>query len=308
MFYGVKKGNIRNSGEISTNDILGIYDQFKNWLYQNYESGTNFQDVRDYYYSIFRFVVDQELNRITNRKPDDYNSILEFLGYIYYNLIFYPEIYVIEAKHNIYLSGYFKNYVNFDGDKKYSILNKKVVSTADPRFYDKLVLKLSDPLPSSISVGDDLWISNNFGFLPIVQNLYYFTKPNIQTIRLKGPNFLVRIESQGNATEALSMEQLINQTGSAYSEMVSKISVPFDTIVDNTNYRKFENFVNFSSATLRVSAFDTKKSQIEKLQGDIEYFTTKLDSNPDDQFYIKERTDANTEIDNIETSMSLTRK
>ena len=303
MFYGVKKGNIRNSGEISTNDILGIYDQFKNWLYQNYESGANFQDVRDYYYSIFRFVVDQELNRITNRKPDDYNSILEFLEYIYYNLIFYPEIYVIEAKHNIYLSGYFKNYVNFDGDKKYSILNKKVVSTTDPRFYDKLVLKLSDPLPASISVGDDMWISNNFGFLPIVQNLYYFTKPNIQTIQLKGPNFLVRIESQGNATEVLSMEQLINQTGSAYSEMVSKISIPFDTIVDNTNYRKFENFVNFSSATLRVSAFDTKKSQIEKLQGDIEYFTTKLDSNPDDQFYKKERTDANTEIDNIETSM-----
>ena len=303
IFYGVRKGNIRNNGEISTNDILGIYDQFKNWLYENYESGSNFQDVRDYYYSIFRFVVDQELNRITNRKPDDYNSIIEFLGYIYYNLIFYPKIYVIEAKHNIYLSGYFKNYINFDGDRKYSILNKKVVFASDPRFYDKLVLKLSGPLPASISVGDDFWITNNFGFLPVVQNLYYFTKPNIQTIPLKGPNFLVRIESQGNATEALSMEQLINQTGSAYNEIVSKISVPFDTIVDNTNYRNFGNFVNFSSATLRISAFDTKKSQIEKLQGDMEYFTAELDRNPDDLFYIKQNTDANTEIDNIETSM-----
>lgn len=303
MFYGVKKGNIRSSGEISTNDILGIYYQFKNWLYQNYESGASFQDIRDYYYSMFRYVVDQELNRITNRKPDEYESIVEFLGAIYYNLIFYPEIYAIEVKYNIYLSGYFKNYVNFDGDKKYSILNKKVVSATDPRFYNKLVLKLSDPLPASISVGDDLWITNNFGFLPIVQNLYYFTKPNIQTIRLKGPNFLVKIESQGNATEALSMEQLINQTGSAYNEMVSKLSVPSDTIVDNTNYRNFENFVNFSSATLRLSAFDFKKSEVIRLQDDIVYFTDKLDSNPDDQFYIKQRTDANTEIDNIETSM-----
>ena len=303
IFYGVKIGNMRNSGEISTIDIFGIYDQFKNWLYQNYESGANFQDVRDYYYSIFRFIVDKELNGINNRKPTDYNSILQFLEYIYYNLIFYPEIYVIEAKHNIYLSGYFKNYVNFDGGGKYSILNKKVVSASDTRFYDKLVLKLSDPLPDSISVGDDLWISNNFGFLPIVQNLYYFTKPNIQTIPLKGPNFLVRIESRGNATEALSMEQLINQTGSAYHEIISKISVPLDTIVDNTNYRNFENFVNFSSATLRISAFDTKKSQIQKLKDDIEYFTTKLDSNPEDIFYIKERTEANTKIDNIEVGM-----
>jgi hypothetical protein len=303
IFYGVKKGNMRNSGEISTNDILGIYDQFKNWLYENYEAGASFQDVRDYYYSIFRFVVDQELNRITNRKPSDYDSILQFLEYIYYNLIFYPKFYSIETKHNIYLTGYFKNYINLNGDERYSILNKKVVASSDARFYNKLVLKLSDPLPLSISVGDDLWITNNFGFLPIVQNLYYFTKPNIQTIQLKGPNFLVRIESQGNATEALSMEQLINQTGSAYSEIVSKISVPFDTIVDNTNYRNFENFVNFSSATLRLSAFDTKKSNIETLQSDIEYFTTKVDANPDDQFYIKERTDANSEIDTIETSM-----
>jgi hypothetical protein len=201
------------------------------------------------------------------------------------------------------LAGYFKNYINFNGDRKYSILNKKIVPAAEPRFYDKLVLKLSDPLPASISVGDDFWITNNFGFLPIVQNLYYFTKPNIQTIPLKGPNFLGRIESQGNATEALSMEQLINQTGSAYNEIVSKISVPFDTIVDNTNYRNFGNFVNFSSATLRISTFDTKKSQVKKLQDDIMYFTNNLDSNPNDQFYIKQLADANTEIDNIETSM-----
>jgi hypothetical protein len=36
IYYGVKKGNVRNNGQYSTNDILGIYDQFKNWLYQNY--------------------------------------------------------------------------------------------------------------------------------------------------------------------------------------------------------------------------------------------------------------------------------
>jgi hypothetical protein len=303
LFYGVKKGNLRNSGQIATNDILGIYDQFKNWLYQNYETGSTFQQIRDYYYSLFNFVVSRELNGIANTNSVEYGSIVSFLQTVYYNLTFYPAIYKIEAKYNIDLSGYFKNYINFSSGLSISLINKKVIPSTDPRYYDRLALKLATPLPLNISLGDDIWITNNFGFLPIVQNLYYFTKPNIQTIPLKGPNFLVRIESQGNATETLSMEQLINQTGSAYNEIVSKISVPFDTIVDNTNYRNFETFVNFSSANLRISAFDTKKSKIEKLQGDMEYFTAELGRNPNDLFYIKEHTDANTEIDNIETSM-----
>ena len=303
IFYGVKKGNIRNSGEVSTNDILGIYDQFKNWLYQNYESGSSFQDVRDYYYSIFRFVVDQELNRITNKKPDDYVEILEFLTHIYYNLIFYPQVYILEVKHDIYLSGYFKNYINLNGDRKYSILNKKVVPASDPIFYNKLVLKLSEPLPASVMEGDEFWITNTFGFLPIVQNLYYFTKPYVQTIPLRGPNFLVKIESQGNSTEALSMEQLVNQTGSAYNEIVSKINTPSGPLGDNTNYRNLENFINFSSATLRLSAFDLKRSEIQDLQARVNDVQIKVDGNPSDQFYKKELVDYNNRIDSIETSM-----
>jgi hypothetical protein len=303
MFYGVKKGNLKNSGEISTNDILGIYDQFKNWLYQNYEAGATFQDVRDYYYSIFKFVTNQELNRITNKKPDDYESILKFLEYIYYNLIFYPEIYTIEVKNNIYLSGYFKNYINVVGGDKYSILNRKISPSNDPRFYDKLILKLSEPLPASVMEGDEIWITNDFGFLPIVQSLYYFTKPYVQTIPLRGPNFLVRVESQGNTTEALSMEELVNQTGSAYNEIISKINTPEGPLGDNTNYRYFENFINFSSANLRLVAFDSKRSEIVELQAQIVNVQNKLNANPSDQFYQKEITDYNNRIDAIEASM-----
>ena len=121
LFYGVKKGNLRNSGQIATNDILGIYDQFKNWLYQNYESGSTFQQIRDYYYSLFNFVVSRELNGISNTNSAEYGSIVSFLQTVYYNLTFYPAIYKIEAKYNIDLSGYFKNYINFSsGDFNFS--------------------------------------------------------------------------------------------------------------------------------------------------------------------------------------------
>ena len=303
LYYGVKKGNLRNNGQIASNDIIGIYDQFKNWLYQNYEAGATFQDIRDYYYSLFNYVVNQELNRITNKKPDDYALVVGFLEKIYYNILFYPKILQLEIKYNVDLSGYFKSYINLNSGLSVSLLNKKVVESNDPRYYNKLALKLESSLPLNVSVGDDVWITNDFGFLPIVQNLYYFTKPYIKTIPLRGPNFLVQIESQGNSTEAVSMDQLINQTGSAYDEMLSKLSVPANSIIDNTNYRKFENFVNFSSADLRISAFDSKKVQITEQYSLIADLNAKINENPDDQFYIKEKSDANKEIDRLEASM-----
>jgi hypothetical protein len=302
LYYGVRKGGTRNNGQIAVNDILGIYDQFKNWLYSNYDSGSTFRDIQDYYYSLFRFVIDQELNRITNKKPAEYDQIVAFLQKIYYDLTFYPQFYFLQLKYNIDLSGYFKNILNHSGGYV-SITNKKLVLSEDPRYQNKLVLKLSEPLPQSVQNGDDVWITNNFGFLPIVQNVYYFTSNVIQTIPLRGPNFLVRIESQGNSTEALSMEQLIAQTGSAYNEVLSKILTPSQTVVDNTNYRSFENFINFSSAKLRVDAFTVKKTKIDDLYQTIAELQQKIDANPNDQFYIKEKTDANTEIDNLENSM-----
>jgi len=304
LYYGVKKGNLRNNGQIAVNDVVGIYDQFKNWLYQNYEAGATFQDIRDYYYSFFNYVVNQELNRITNKKPDDYDMVVGFLEKIYYNIIFYPKMYLLEIKNNIDLSGYFKSYINLNSGVSISLINKKIVASNDAIYYhDKLALKLESPLPLNVSVGDDVWITNDFGFLPIVQNLYYFTKPYIKTIPLRGPNFLVQIENQGNSTEALSMDQLINQTGSAYDEMLSKLSAPAHSIIDNTNYRKFENFINFSSADLRISAFDSKKAQITEQFSFISELDAKINENPDDQFYIKEKSDANKEIDRIEASM-----
>ena len=302
LYYGVKKGGTRNNGQIATNDILGVYDQFKNWMYQNYEAGITFQDIQDYYYSLFRFIVDQELNRITNSKPAEYDQILNFLQVIFYNYAFYPSFYVLTVKHNIDLSGYFKNILNYGGGST-SILNRKITYSDSDKYHNKLVLKLETPLPQSVQVGDDVWINNNFGFLPIVQNLYFFSRNVVQTFPLRGPNFNVRIENQGNSTEALSMEQLVNQTGSLYNEIVSKISGNPNVMPDNTNYREFSNFINFSSARFRVDAFDTKKQQIDTLRENIADLQAKLDLNPDDKFYAKEILDANSEIDSLETSM-----
>lgn len=302
MYYGVRKGNIRANGQYAINDIVGIYDQFRNWMYLNYESATTFEEIKTYFYSLFRFIADLELNHITNRKPEDYDEIISFLQTIYYELIFSPSEAKIESAYVANVSGYFKNMLNVNG-YSVSILNKKYVEPTDENFNGQLVLKLENPLPVEFDLGTEAWITNNFGFQPIVQNLYFFTKPVFNTIKLRGPNFLIRTESEGNSTEALSMEELIEETGSLYDEMISKIGARTSGTIDNTDYRYFKEFVNFSSAVLRMSAFDWKVSQLEQLRSNVADLSIKLASNPDDQFYLAEYNSANNEIDQIEASM-----
>lgn len=303
IYYGVRKGSVRANGQYATNDILGVYDQFKNWLYQNYEVGYTFQFIRDYYYSLFVYIVDQELNRISNKKPEEYPQIIEFLQTIFYNNIFYPAFFAIEAKYNIDLSGYFKYYLNIEGKQSMPIVNRKIVESADPRFYNRLALKLTKALPSDIELGHEMWVTNDFGFLPIVQNIYYYTKRVINTIPLRGPNFLIKIENEGNSTEAFSMETLLAETGSLFDELDQKIKGRASQFIDTTDYRSFENFVNFSSANFRTQAFEQKRSKIEALYDEIQKIDVALTNNPNDVFYIKNKKDANEEIDALEAGM-----
>lgn len=303
IYYGVPKGNYRHNGQVANNNILGIYDQFKNWLYQNYEAGGTFQEIKDYYYSLMLYIIDQELNNVTNKKPDSYPQIVEFLQTIFYNEIFYPVIYDIEIKRNVDLSGYFKYYLNFQDGTKISIINQKLIASNDDRFYDYLTLKLVSPLSAGIDLGAKAWITCDFGFLPVVQNLFYFSKPNIRTIPLRGPNFLIKIENEGNSTEALTMEQLLHGTGSLYNELSSKITARNEQLFDTTDYRNFENFVNFSSADIRLQAYGSKRKQIDELYAKIDQINANLISNPNDSFYLKEKSDANSQIDDIESKM-----
>jgi hypothetical protein len=303
IYYGVSAGNYKSNRQIANNNILGIYNQFNNWMYQNYESGVTFQIIQDYYYSLFLFIVDRELNNITNKRPESFPQIVEFLQTIFYNEIFYPAIYEAELKRNIDLSGYFKYYLNFTNGQKISIINQKLIPTQDPRFYDYLALKIIDPLPQNFDLGAEAWITCDFGFLPIVQNLFYFSKVEIKTIPLRGPNFLVKIENEGNSTQALSMDELISVTGSAYNELAKKISSRENQLIDTTNYRNFENFVNFSSADIRLQAFGGKRKQIDSLYYEIDTINAKLVLNPNDAFYLKEKSDANSQIDELEAGM-----
>ena len=302
IYYGVKKGNRRSDGQFSTNDVLGIFDQFANWAYQNYNGTQTLKEIETQYYSLFRYIADRELNYITNKKPDDYDKVIEFLSSIYYQAIFYPIFSKIKAEYINYISGYFKNFVNIN-DKLYAILNTKVVASTDSTQHDRLVLKLSEPLPTEIVRGQSTWIVNTFASAPILQNVYFFLQSVINLIKLRGPNLLSKFENEGNSTEMMSIEELIGETGSLYDEVLSKLEKKSENpTLRYVDYRYFENFVNFSSANLRLQSYGYKLDTIKQLESDIADLTSKLVLQPNDEFYLTQLTNDNSEIDSIKSS------
>jgi hypothetical protein len=299
-YYGVNKGSRQSSGKISQNRILGIFDQFSNWMDQNLNEYATFQDIRDQYYSLCSFIIDKNLNGINGINPVSYGSIINFLQSIYYTMIFYPTITQVEASYVDYITGYFKNYLNFGDDRLFPIMNMKVIPSADPTQHDQLAIKLKDALPNDLVISNTLWIENIFASAPILQNIYYFSNPVIAINKLRGPNFNVKFQNEGNSTETLSLESLIGETGSLYNEILTKLNSHTSSLVLNTvDYRYFEKFVNFSTADLRLKAYTVKLNSIYQYNQDVATASGHLIENPNDQFYQNDLEQANTSLNAV---------
>lgn len=304
LFYGVRKGSLKSGGTVATRTVFGIYNQFKNFLYENYESNLTFQEVKDYYYSLFVYLLNQELNQITNTKPDNYNDIVVFFQKIYYDYIFYPTMNRVESEYSDRFYGYLKNAMNFGNGKLLPILNTLTIPSNNPEVHDRLILKLRDVLPGSYKTGDSFWISNISICPPIVQNVQFFSSQDVVTIPVKGPNFNIRIENEGNSTINHSLESIVGESGSLYDELYSKLRYKIeDKSPINVDYRYFENFIKFSSVADRLEIFETKAVRIEEIRENISELDAKLVVSPDDLYYQKEKDDLNTEWNTLESSM-----
>lgn len=303
IYYGVNKGSLKNNGQLSSGTIFGIFDQLKNFLYQNYDNITTFQEIRNYYYSLFLYILDSELNQITNKKPAEYNTIVAFFRQIFYDVAFYPAITSTENDYQIYFSGYLKNSMNFGGGRLLPILNYQVSPSNDPIVSDRLILKLLEALPSDIKVGDAFWVSCTTVSTPVVQSTYFYSNSEIPTYQLRGPNFNFKMENEGSGTENLSIDTITGASGSLSDEITAKLK--YKTEIEaplNTDYRYFENFIRFSCVTSRLDVYSQKISRIDTIRSEIATLDSKLSLNGSDEFYLKEKRDLEIERSEIETS------
>jgi hypothetical protein len=303
-YYGVQKGSLKSGGMVSTRNVFGILDQFKNFLFENYESITTFDEIQDYFYTLFSYILNQELNQITNNRPQNYDDIVSFFRQIYFDSIFVPSINFIENRYKDNFSGYLKNVINFGDGTILPIVRTGVVPSTDESTHSRLILKLRDTLPDGYSVGDNLWISNISVSSPILQDLYFFSNQAVVTIPIKGPNFNIKLENEGNSTVEHSLESIVGESGSLYDELYSKLRYKIEEKAPtNVDYRYFENFVKFSSVEERLGVFEYKQNRIEEIRSLIADIDVKLVLLPTDEFLIKEKSDLNAEWNSLESSM-----
>jgi len=133
-----------------------------------------------------------------------------------------------------------------------------------------LYIKLYEPLPTTISLKNTLWLvetlSEPFSFQVVTD---FVAEDIVDTTQLRGPNISIELNEKANLTTPyLNLSTLLNTSvSSSYQQLQSFLEE--NNVEITVDYTDFSNFVHFSSAVERVQNFQYKLSQIQSLQSDI---------------------------------------
>jgi len=128
-----------------------------------------------------------------------------------------------------------------------------------------IVLKLYEPLPTSINKNDSLWISRLMA-LPFVRTITITSESEQNVKYLRGPNFNIDVDyvkQQSTSFEALDDLILSGSTSSQQIVDTYLYDNLFDVDKVNIDYSDFNNFVKYSSAVERLANFKYKKELLE---------------------------------------------
>ncbi len=138
--------------------------------------------------------------------------------------------------------------------------------------YGALVVKLLEPLPATIDLNTQVWISKQI--IPsIVESIVISDEDDDKCIPLK-PNFGTEIVSETGlqyfdeiiSSGSLTSTQLVNQYISRSEFTLEDLDLNYTSGSDVTSeyFLKFNNFVNFGSALTRIENFQYKVGAIEE--------------------------------------------
>ena len=159
--------------------------------------------------------------------------------------------------------------LNFGFNETYQIINAKfeINYTKTP----EIIVRLYNPLPAKFGEKSKVWISEEI-IDPILETLTIVPKhvPDPVT-NLAPPNFeLEEFDGFSTATSFKSWNDLLSSNLSTSQQIIdAQFSGSLSGIKLNINFRNFENFIHYSSATERVKNFKYKLELIE-------YYTTRI--------------------------------
>lgn len=275
-----------------------IKNEFENFLFSNYNSFLSFSDVKQKYSEIGIYYISRELRRIRISLTTEFES--KFNDYISVFLKIYNKCLDLNELENIYnlkTGSTYKFVLKFDNGEILPILNWKlsIENKDDDILHQPLLIKLKSVIPPSIDISVDRFIICNLISNSKYQKINIFTNTEIVTNKLKGPNFSIKFQNEGISTKFLNFEDLTKNSNQFF---INKLNEQFSTPNITIDYSKFENFIKFSSAKIRISNFELKKNTIDYYYSKIDSINTKLSSSYD-SYYISEKQSYYDKINNL---------
>jgi hypothetical protein len=166
-----------------------------------------------------------------------------------------------------------------DGDNKVITTWTGSVSSNNEK---SLILKLYEPLPTSVQPNDQVWISK-YQSNPVIEIVTISGLDEDYCSPLKGPNFTLEPD---NGIGFKVYDELIASGSETSTNLVNKYlaNIGIDTSILNIQYTKndvylFENFINFGSAEERVHNFLYKVKLIEEYKTQLNNLIGELNEN-----------------------------
>lgn len=146
-----------------------------------------------------------------------------------------------------------------------------------------IVLKLASPIPTSVTLSQRVWISQQISD-PIVDTITLVPpKPKRNQTFISGPNWDVMSKTQTTiSTPYKDWDDLLSTSADTTEGIINKLlsGSLVEGIKLNIDYRSFENHITFGSATERLQNFRYKLALIESYNARIAELTTNLNSLP----------------------------
>ena len=139
--------------------------------------------------------------------------------------------------------------------------------------FDRLIVKLTEPLPNDIGTGRVLSICNRIKRSWVEKIIAFPSNIDANRPDFSEPDFNMDMSDlkSANGTEFETYNSLLDVDATTSQQLVDKyFSGSFGDIKLNIDYSDFTNFVHFSSATERIDNFKFKLEQIEKFNARID--------------------------------------
>lgn len=151
------------------------------------------------------------------------------------------------------------------------------IDSQDETNLDQVIFKLVEPLPTNIKVGNTFQVTRDLVssyIIPVSVKLISTLSDNFEELR--GPNFkAVDVKDKpSRSTMFETWDSLVGTNATTQQSIINKYISGSDNTKLNLDYRKYDNFVHFSSATERLKNFKYKLDLVEFYNSQSEFVTT----------------------------------